>query len=209
MAQIAGETVLIDRYPYTGEPKVTPVAEARVRNHLQLSHNDDDQIVFGVAGYIHDATQEVENRGNVSLIRQKRRLVLEVDVCLDKVSIALPYGPVTSILGVYYLDVDGVQQTLPGTAYRASLLGATQSITFNSTVPSLLEGPGNLWVEYETGFGTAWEQVPASWVGCVLIMAMRLYERREGTTGNIGADTAWERSFDRKIVAAGGNRRYA
>lgn len=202
---------VLDRYPYGTESKLWPVSESQVRLQLQLTHNEDDELVFGPSGLLAQATNEVENRGNVSLIKQKRVLVLGSDGTPDVASefIPIPYGPVVELLAVKYLDSESIEQTMPGAAYRLVKRGLFHGIQFSSDIPEVAEGPGSIWAEFESGFGIDVASIPPAWVACVSMLASRLYDLRDGSSGNATADAAWDRTFDRKIVIAGGSRRYA
>ena len=183
-----------------------PVGLDQVKLHLIIDHNADDALLEGeggLGGLIIAAANEVERRGSVAFIKQKRRLVID-DEPVGGVTVALPNGPIIGLLDVKYIDSDGNEQTMPASAYRFSAKAG--SIYFNSTVPYRAAGPGTLWIDYECGFGTSPTSVPTEWQVCIATLAMRKFERREGVAGQ--ADDAWERAFDRMVVAAGANRRY-
>jgi uncharacterized phiE125 gp8 family phage protein len=197
-----GESVLVDRLPYGTNPKVLPVESQTLRDHLIVSHNADDTIILGVGGYLHAATVEVENRGNVSLISQQRRQYIGVDdypvACK---SFALGFGPVQSITAVMYLDEDDVEQTYPATSYRYS----HGDIYFKEDPPTLADGPNTIWVDYVAGYGDTPSAVDSLWQNIVMQIAFRKYELRGESPGQ--TPDAWERMIDRQIVIAGGSRR--
>lgn len=205
--RVSGQTVLIDRLPYGSTPDTQPVDSARLKEHIQLTHSLDDNIVLGVGGYLPSATEDTENRGNVSLIRQKRRQIIGEELlgCLSGECVLLGYGPVigTQPIVVTYLDSDGVEQTLPATNYR--LLADNESLYFFGSLPSFASGPGTVWVDYEAGYGDTSDDVPARWQNIVMTIAMRKYDFRGGDSGP--SNDSWERMINRMVVNAGGSRR--
>lgn len=200
---ITGRNDLIDRLPYGTSPKVAPVAEATLKNHIQLTHDLDDDIVLGVGGYVLAATAEVENRANVALIHQQRRQYIGEELLgsLCGKTVELSFGPVVSVTDITYLDGDEVEQTLGASYYRAS----SNAIYFKEELPTLANGPGTVWVNYVAGYGATDADVPAQWQNLVMMLAMRKYDLR---TGDGGATTdVYERMIDQMIVTAGGSRR--
>lgn len=206
MTQITGLNLLVDRLNYDSDNKVLPVDDAFLKAHLQLDHSEDDGLVLGVGSYLDAARADVEKRGSVALIRQKRKQTLGVDVIeagLDGQSISLYVGPVLSVTAVRYLDSAAATQTLSTSLYR--LLPDNESIHFYGTMPTFLEGPGTVWVEYEAGFGDTADDVPADWKNLVCILASRKYDFRGGDSG--ATNQAFERMIERLVSVAGGNRR--
>lgn len=208
MSTVTGQYELIDRFPYDGEDPVWPVNLADIKEHIQISHNSDDGLLFfGSGGFIADATQEIETRGQVSLIEQKRRVLLDYMPCDE--SIYLNRGPVSEVTAVKYLDADGDEQTLADTYYRPIIKGRKNQIYFTEDADAITvaDGPGTVWVEYTAGFGQTPNSVPAQWRTLVAAVAYHLYERR-GLVAGGGLDEAFERIIDRKVINAGGARRY-
>jgi uncharacterized phiE125 gp8 family phage protein len=202
---VTGQSVLIDRLPYGSVNKVAPVSTQALRDHIQLTHTLDDNIVLGVGGYLFAAAEEAEGRGVVSLIRQQRKQIIGSDVgCyIAGQGVELSYGPVISVSAVKYLDSDGVEQTLDTSAYRVSV--SQNLVYFRDNPPSLADGPGTIWIEYEAGFGDNSDSVPAVWQNIVMTIAMRRYEYRGGDTGSTNA--AWERMIRQMVNVAGGSYR--
>lgn len=205
-AIVTGEYELLDRYPYGGDP-VWPVTIEDLREHIQIGHSADDALLqFGSGGWLASATQEVETRGQVSLIQQKRRVVL--DYLPSDETIQLARGPVTAITIVKYLDLAGAEQTLAGSYYRGLFKGRARGIYFEDTSSiQIAKGDGTVWIDYVAGFGTVPDAVPAQWRAIIAAVACHLYERREMVAGG-GIDKAFEAVIDRKCVLAGASRRY-
>jgi len=197
-----GQSILVDRTPYDLTPKVMPVGAAVLRDHLQLQHAADDNVIYGVGGYLPAATGEVEKRGNVSLITQKRKQFIGLEVYpVEEQTIELLNGPVVSVTAVRYLDEDDAEQTYPAESYRVT----SDGVYFKEEPPTLADGPESIWIEYEAGYGILPDTVPAEWQSIVMQLAYRRYELRGESAGSRYDE--WERMIDRQICLAGGSRR--
>ena len=198
-----GTTVLVDRYPYNSTPKTVPVSLDMVRAHLELSHTADDELVYGVGGYVEAATAIIENRANTALISQKRQMVLGAEY-LDKLyegTFSIPFRPVTAITSITYLDVDEVERTLATSYYR---LAKGNQLYFKEEPPSLADGPGTMWVDFTCGFGDSPNDVPSQWRYIVLLQACRMYEFRSTEDRQ---SKEWAKCLENLIYAAGGDLR--
>ena len=201
---VTGNNLLVDRLNYDSPTKVWPVDADILRNHLQLDHAEDDDIVYELD--LPAATADAENRGNIALIRQKRRQTISHDLLLDGLSgwqVFLSVGPIYTLTSVTYLDAHGVETALTTDNYR--LLANDQSIYFYGDMPELLDGPGTVWIDYEAGFGDLPADIPPEWQSIVAQIAFRKYDFRGGDSGQ--SNDSYERMLDRMIVAAGGSRR--
>lgn len=210
---IEGSFVLLGgpsgRYPYDGVAAnvVWPVTLDTVKAHAQIDHDaDDDLIESEFAGFLVDAIEEVESRGQIALVNQKRRLVLHR--LPSEETIYIPRQPLVSVTAIGYLDADAVEQVLATSFYSVRAKGRRPSVYFSSTSSiTTADGEGVCWIDVVVGHGESAAAVPAQWKELVLSIAMHRYERRELMAGG-GLDEAFERVVDRKIVVAGGSRRY-
>lgn len=211
MGRIEGTTTLLaaGRFPYDGIAAnvVWPVTLSEIKQHAQVSHDvEDDLLSSDFGGYLADAVEEIEARGQVSLIYQRRRLTLDRLPCHE--TIAALRGPLVSVESVGYLDSDSAAQTLEDTYYRIDNRSKRGGIYFNDTSGICIEdGEGSVWIDMTCGYGEVSANVPAQWRQLVAIVATHSYQRRELASGG-GLDDAMERVIDRKIVVAGGSRRY-
>jgi len=211
---VEGSSILLGgpsgRYPYDGDGNniVWPVLKSDFKSHAQITHDLDDGIIQSddFAGYLADATEEIEARGQVSLIYQKRRQVLNRLPSEESVSIIR--GPLVSVTEIGYLDEDDVAQVLDLSLYRANDKSRRGSIYFKDTSSlTVADGDGSVWIDVVCGYGIASSAVSAQWRQCVAIVATHSYERRELVSGG-GLDEAMERVINRKVIAAGATRRY-
>lgn len=211
MAKIEGTTTLLPsgRFPYDGLAVnvVWPVTLAEIKSHAQITHDaEDDLLQSDFGGYLADAVEEVEARGQVSLIYQRRRLTLDRLPCEE--TIQALRGPLVSVESIQYLDADSTVQTLADTYYRIDDRSKRGGVYFKDTSGLLVDdGEAVVWIDMTCGFGETSASVPAQWRELVSIVATHSYQRRELASGG-GLDDAMERVVNRKVVAAGGSRRY-
>jgi uncharacterized phiE125 gp8 family phage protein len=198
---VTGENILVDRFPFGESEKALPVSAEIIREHVQTPGNYDDQLLLGMNGYLASATEDVENRGCVSLIRQKRIQIVGAELIPNLVgeTVHLTRGPILSITAVKYLDENDVTQTLSPSLYRPIPLFS--GVYFKGPMPAMAEGPASLWIEYESGYGNTPDTIPAAWASCVMTLAMRKYDFRGGDSGN--TNDSWERMFRHMIRNAG------
>jgi len=193
------------RYPYDGVAAnvVWPITVDQLKDHAQVSHDLDDDLL---ADYIADATDYIETRGQIALVSQRRRLVL--DRLPSEESIWIPRRSLVSVTAVGYLDDDGDELVLAASKYSVRAKGRKPSVYFSDTsATGVADGDGVCWIDVVCGFGDSAASVPQQWKKLILAVATHSYERREMIAGG-GLDEAMERVINRKVIAAGGSRRY-
>ncbi len=206
-SRVMGESILVDRYPFDQDDPIWPVTLDELKAHIQIDHTADDLLLnFGSGGYLAAATEYVEARGQVSLIHQRRLLRLDEMPVAESVHVIR--GPLVSVQSITYLDLAGTTQTLSAAKYRVVTGGRSSAIYFDESVAvSLAAGPGVVQINMTCGFGDAADKVPAAWRQLVAEVAAHMYERRTLIAGG-GLDPAMEAVIDRKVIIAGGVRRY-
>jgi uncharacterized phiE125 gp8 family phage protein len=202
---IEGSLELISRHVDESSGRVIwPVSVDELKAQSQVTHDLDDELLLRL---IADATEEIESRGQVALISQVRRLVLD-RLPVDE-AIWLPRYPVASPgdVVVRYLDANDIEQVLPSSLYSVRSMGRRPTIYFRLSSVNVADGPGICSITMHCGYGDAASSVPAQWRQLVLAVATHRYERREMVSGG-GIDEAFENVIERKVIAAGGSRRY-
>lgn len=194
----SGQNLLIQRYPIGQSPKTKPVNSDLVKEHILVNHTSDDNLIDILTWA---AVEEVERRGNIALINQTRRQHIGPDIDLSEETLALSIMPIVSLTGVYYLDSTGTQQTLTADKYRLTQKG----VRFGTNLPTMVDGPDKLWVDYVAGFGEAAANVPSAWQHCIMFLVMRKYELRGDDAGKNSEQ--WEKAFTHLILTAGGELR--
>lgn len=203
MPQVLGTSTLISRHPHTElDSIVWPVSLADLKSHAQIPHGVED---LKLQEFIRDATEYVEQRGQVSLIQQQIRLAL--DYWPSGCTVAVPRGPLVSVQNVNYLNSAGVA-TVQASGWRADTRSNPGGIYFSDDVElTTADGEGVVWVNLTCGYGTTAGAVPAQWRQLILVIATHCYQRREMAAGG-GFDESFERVIARKFTAAGRQYRY-
>lgn len=91
---------------------------------------------------------------------------------LGSPSVSLPYPPLIEVTSVTYEDANGVQQTLPSSAFLASDEGLGPS--FGTIFPSGRWQPGAVRIQYRAGYDT----IPPAIAAAMLLMVGDLYGNR-------------------------------
>ncbi len=204
---VLGESILVDRYPFDQVDPLWPVTIDELKRHTQIDHAEDDLLLmYGSGGYLAAATEYIEARGQISLIHQRRKLRLDEMPAGEAVHVIR--GPLVSVQSVTYLDSAKASQTLDAAKYRLITGGRSSSIYFDGDVSvTLADGPGVVEINMTCGFSSQPDGVPALWRQLVAEVAAYFYERRNAIAGG-GLDPAFEAVIDRKVIVAGGVRRY-
>lgn len=155
------------------------VSLALAKKHLRLDHPDDDDLV---EAYLAAVCGHIDGPAGW-LGRSIGEQTLELSVAEWGSALALPYGPVSSVASVKYLDVLGVEQTLDPAYY--GLAHGRLYLRPWARWPSTQDAPDAIRVRYVAGqAGT----VPPAVVAAVLLMVGDLYANREtGVTGTVTA----------------------
>ncbi len=206
--EVLGTSILVDRFPYGGSPPDWPVLADDLKRHVQIDHDEDDLLLtFGAGGYLAAAVENVESRGQISLMYQKRKQVLD-ELPSDR-SVHINRGPLISVTSITYLDGNDAEQTLDPSYYRALAAGRGSCVYFKGSTDGITvaSGPGVVTINCICGMGDQADKIPAAWRQIVAELAAYFYERRDGVAGG-GIDEAMEAVFDRKVTLAGAVRRY-
>lgn len=206
-SRVIGESILVDRYPFDAVDPVWPVTVADLKLHTQIDHAEDDLLLmYGNGGYLAAAVEYIESRGQISLIHQRRKLRLDELPAGESVHVIR--GPLVSVQSITYLDGDKASQTLDAANYRLITGGRSSSVYFDDDADvTLASGPGVVEINMTCGFSSQPDGVPALWRQLVAEVAAYFYERRNAVAGG-GLDPAFEAVIDRKVIIAGGVRRY-
>lgn len=153
------------------------------------SHPDDSLIELAVQA----ATEELcgpngEGWLGRALVAREYRLDLDR---FPAGPLGLPLPPLQSVVGVTYLDGDGVEQTLDPSAYQVFAAGTPGTIrpAYNTSWPtSIRPGAGAVSVRFVAGYDDP-ADVPAPIRQWVKARAGFFYENRESiVTGTVGAE---------------------
>lgn len=153
----------------------------RVKQHLGVGHDDDDDLI---ALYLDAATAAVEGPTGIGIPLRSAtyRLTLDAFPCG---SITIPLRPVTAVTGVQFKDVAGAAQTLAPTGYVVDLATGSISRPIGGSWPSTARLPGAVAVTFTAGY----EAIPADLQAAILLMVGHYYRNREAVVGTENSAT--------------------
>ena len=154
----------------------SPVTLDEMKDHLRVTHTDDDQYINALCLA---ATSWAEKFQNRTYVKRPRVMVL------DKFPPAIRplYPPLISVTSIVYIDLDGVSQTLAASEYRVDTITEPGRITeaYECTWPDTRTITNAVTINYVAGYGTA-AAVPDEVKAAIKLMAGHLYEHREAVS---------------------------
>jgi len=164
------------RYKVTSAPASEPVSRADMKEHLRVSHTDDDDYIDAL---IEGARTFIERQFDVGIITQT---ITEVYDDWDE-PLRLSISPVASITSLSYYDADNSLQAVSSSNFILDSYGPRSVIEFDPDYnqPTLYDRRGAVVVVYVAGAATA---------ATPLAHAMKLlvgdwYVNRERMGGNL------------------------
>ena len=168
-------------------PEATPVSVEELKTHCRITIDDDDDYVEAL---LNASVVYLEGVMGRKFIKQTWKLLL--DNWPGGAEIVLPFGNCIDVDSVIYKDRDGT----PIEWAEASYVVDTESvpgrvvIAYDESWPSdVLFNVNPIAVTFDTGYGTAGENVPEALRHAVKILVCHWYENREViVTGSIVAN---------------------
>lgn len=178
--------------PYTlvTGPNAEPVTLADAKTHLRVIDSSEDALISMM---IEAARRHAEMVTQRQIITATWKLVLDafpgpsligvppgVGYSLPAHAILLEKSPVASVISIKYLDMSGVQQTMPATDYTVDTSSEPARITpvFGKIWPIPLPQIGSVEITFQAGYGGP-AAVPAGIKQWMLVRIGSLYENRE------------------------------
>lgn len=162
----------------TVEPAIEPIDLAEALDHCRIDSSDSDTLLISL---IKGAREYVENHIRRALINRT------LDVRFGQFSgvMEMPKAPLSSVLSIKYVDVDGNEQTLDSGVYRTDSardpgiveLGVDQSW------PDLYNTSSPITIQIIAGYGETSDDVPAPIKQAMLLLIGHWFENRESTVG--------------------------
>lgn len=156
----------------TTEPTEEPVTVSEAKVQLRVQHSRDDT---QISSLITAARRIYERETNRSLVDRTYRL----DLYNFPRQIRLPYGPVSDVNSVTYVDDVAAPQTVSADDYITDFTSDVATITPHQGVcwPCIRSQPGAVSVEYVAGYGAA-ADVPQEDKQALLLIVSDLYDNR-------------------------------
>lgn len=151
-----------------------PVASAVVRNFIKYDETDATEITL-IDNMTKAARELLEKYLNLSL-KQKTYQVSFDSFAIDDYHLRLPYGPLKTFTSLKFYDIERTAETLTlNTDYN--LLG----LLFQELYIPSVETDGYYVAEYESGYGTGTETIPAALTDAICELVKFWYDRGEMT----------------------------
>lgn len=185
---------------------VVTLEEAKA--HLR---EDSDDFNDQIEGFIDAATEEAEGFQGRALIDQTWDLYLDVWPCaiwegLRRVNqIKIPKPPLIEVIGVFYLDSSGAEQTFSSSLYTVDIANEPGRVVLKSgsSWPTLPEIANAVRVRFRAGYldqtvSPAVANVPKATKAGILLILGSLYANRESVViGQTAVEIPW--SADRML----------
>ncbi len=154
----------------------SPVTLDEMKDHLRITHTDDDQYINALCLA---ATSWAEKFQNRTYVKRPRTMVL------DKFPTVIrpKYPPLISVTSIVYIDTNGTSQTLAASEYRVDTVTEPGRITeaYEVTWPDIRDLTNAVTITYVAGYGTE-AKVPDEVKHAIKLMVGHLYEHREAVS---------------------------
>lgn len=163
--------------------------DAQVKGHLRLDSDEEQQRVMSTLVPAADAV--ARGATNLSLINRTLKLTLDA-FPVDGKALELPRAPLKSVTHVKYVDGNGVQQTWDASQYVASGKVADYPPADDSPPApgKIYPAYGKTWpttryqrdaveIQWDAGYGSSYDLIPALLASGMLLIVGELFERRE------------------------------
>jgi uncharacterized phiE125 gp8 family phage protein len=157
------------------EPSIEPVTVAEIKEFARIDHSYEDTLI---SGFIVAARKQVERYMSKKLIEQTIRLTMDE---WNSYIIELPYPPLISVTGVYYVYEDDTTEEYDSDNYYVDA----------NTIPGRLcikdgQSPpinddriyGGYRIDYKAGFGNSRDDISDNVKSAIMVWATDLYEGR-------------------------------
>lgn len=178
-------------------PEDDPISLDQAKAHLREDSDDFDE---QIEAFIAAATEFAEGFQGRALIDQTWDLYLDAFPCakwegLRRINaINIPKPPLIEVAGVFYLDSDGVEQTLDAASYTVDTANEPGRVVLKSSAswPTLPNLANAVRVRFRAGYldnsSPPVAAVPKTTIAAILIMLADLYANRESVV--VGASVA-------------------
>jgi len=153
-------------------PALKPVTLAKIKQHLRLDHDEDDEYLIDL---LDAATLHVEAVTGRYLVNRTVRQY--VDIMPASRSVLLEASPASSIEEIRGFDSDGNPNTFFAANYRLDNRFDTPAVIFNTNInyQSFYNG---IEIDFVAGFGDTGMDIPSNIIRAILVLIAHWYEFR-------------------------------
>lgn len=163
------------RLSRTSAPEEPLLSLDDAKAHLNVSHDDDDDLITALVEAVTAYIDGPEGVG-VALVEQSWRYSMDgLSSCFR-----IPLRPVSAVTSITYVDEAGQTQTLDPALYTLDLDTQPPIVAraWNATYPSVRCQPGSVKVNFTCGYGAP-SDVPADIRQAAKLLLGHWYENRE------------------------------
>lgn len=160
----------------TADATTEPVTLAEAKNHMRVSHQDEDGLIDAL---IPAARQWVEHFTKRALVDQTWQLTLDA---FPAAELWIPRPPLMSVTSIDYTKQDGTSDSVDSSIYIVDtdhLPGRVALADGESWPSDDLQSIAAVIVTYQAGYGSSADDVPRPLRHAVLMLVGHLYEHRE------------------------------
>jgi uncharacterized phiE125 gp8 family phage protein len=150
---------------------IDPVTLDEVKLHLRIDGDSEDTLIQSL---IRVATRLCETYAGLSFTTQTRVVKLDRFRGSD---VILPYGPVTEVTSIAYVDGDDDPQTISGSDYTLDTQSGISKIRVLESWPFTNNTANNIVITYTAGFGTP-DDLPEVAKHAIKMTVALLYQNR-------------------------------
>jgi uncharacterized phiE125 gp8 family phage protein len=159
-------------------PAVEPVSLAEAKLHLRVDETADDDLIRSL---IQTCRQDIETLCLHALITQTWNLYLDgFPGCSE---IELPWPPLQSVTGVYYIEEGGVEKTFASSNYFVDINSTPGKIVLKTSASwPAMSNPqvaNPVRIEFKCGFGDIPSSVDYRAIAAIKLLLGHYYENRE------------------------------
>lgn len=182
----------------TTAPTIEPLSLAEAKQHLRVTTGEEDALLVGMIAAVRQFAHTKTQR---QLVAGRYRMVQDWFGCM----VRLPVAPVLQVVSVKYLDMAGVQQTMPVADYVADLVSEPVRITpgFGKIWPIPLPQIGAVEVVFDAGHAAPFTASPGAdtiaiqgWKTLVLNDTVRVANRDRTDLGDGALPTPLAENVD-------------
>jgi uncharacterized phiE125 gp8 family phage protein len=169
-------------------PMVEPISLDEAKGHLNIMHDDDDDLISRT---IIAARRACERATLRSFVTTSWKYCMDRFPTCNGGRIVLPRPNLIAVSALSYLDTAGTRQTLGSSLYVASTAREPAVVipAYGTTWPAAREFVESVQVSYTAGYGATADTVPADIKAAILLMIGHLYGNREAVvTGTIATE---------------------
>ena len=167
-------------YYASTSPAIEPLTLTEAIEQLNYSAGLQDAYITGL---IVAARIAAENHTDRAFIN--RTCVLELAYIPKSDYLILPFGPISSVTSITYLDVDNARQTLPTTVYDVDVNSNRVTLKYNQDWPTVTTGFFNsVKITYVAGYGAASTSIPSPILHSIKLHVSNMFSNRDTLISN-------------------------